>query len=129
MIGARPILIAYNVLLKTTDVGVARAIARKIRASSGGFPHVKAIGLYLESHGKAQVSMNLTRFAETPLDGLFATIETEAARLGTRVDSGELIGFIPRRAFEMWSSFFKRAANFGDSRIIENRIDQLLHSE
>ena len=128
MIGARPILIAYNVFLETTDVGIARAIARKIRESSGGFPHVKAIGLYLESYGRAQVSMNLTRFAETPLDDVFATIEADAARLGTRVVLGELIGFVPRHAFEMWPSFFKHAANFDTSRIIENRIEQLLHS-
>ena len=128
MIGARPILIAYNVLLETDDAGIARAIAKKIRESSGGFPHVKAIGLYLASHGRAQVSMNLTRFDETPLDQVLETIETEAARMGTTVAAGELIGFIPRRAFEMWPSFFKRAANFEPSRIIENRIEQLLHS-
>ena len=129
MIGARPILIAYNVLLETDDAGIARAIAKKIRESSGGFPHVKAIGLYLASHGRAQVSMNLTRFDETPLDQVLETIETEAARMGTTVAAGELIGFIPRHAFEMWPSFFTRAANFEPSRIIENRIDQLLHSK
>jgi hypothetical protein len=49
--------------------------------------------------------------------------------MGTSVAAGELIGFIPRRAFEMWPSFFKRAANFEPSRIIENRIEQLLHSK
>jgi glutamate formiminotransferase len=129
MIGARPILIAYNVLLETEDAGIARAIAKRIRDSSGGFPHVKAIGLYLASHGRAQVSMNLTRFSETPLDQVFETIESEAVRMGSSVVAGELIGFIPRRAFEMWPSFFKRAANFEPSRIIENRIEQLLHSK
>ena len=129
MIGARQILIAYNVFLESDAAGIARAIAKKIRESSGGFPHVKAIGLYLASQSRAQVSMNLTRFAETPLDQVFETIETEAARMGTSVAAGELIGFIPRRAFEMWPSFFTRAANFEPSRIIENRIEQLLHSK
>jgi glutamate formiminotransferase len=129
MIGAREFLIAYNVLLTTSDINIARRIAKKIRASSGGFPHVKAIGLYLASHGRAQVSMNLTKFAETPLDKVFEAIEAEASHLGTRVDSAELIGFIPRRAFEMWPEFFKRAANFEPSRIIENRIAQLINSK
>jgi glutamate formiminotransferase len=129
MIGARPILIAYNVLLETPDVEIARAVARKIRESSGGFPHVKAIGLYLAAQERAQVSMNLTRYADTPLDDVFAAIGAAAAELGTLVGAGELIGFIPRRAFEMWPSFFQRAANFEPSRIIENRIDQLLNSK
>ena len=69
--------------------------------------------------------MNLTDFANTPLDELMAAIDEEAARLGTRVRSGELIGFIPRRAFEKSPKFFRRAANFDESRIIENRIAHL----
>jgi len=128
MVGAREFLIAYNVLLKTADIVIARAIARKIRASSGGFPHVKAIGLYLATEGRAQVSMNLTKFAETPLDQVLKTIDAEAEKLGTQAGSGELIGFIPRSAYEMWPDFFKRAANFDSSRIIENRLEQLAGS-
>ena len=71
--------------------------------------------------------MNLTRFTETPLDRVLETIDAEAVRLGTRAAPGEIIGFIPRQAFEMYPSFFNRAANFSPSRIIENRIGQLLH--
>jgi glutamate formiminotransferase len=129
MLGARGFLIAYNVDLETPDPEVARTIARRIRESSGGFRYVKAMGLYLPSRNCAQVSMNLVNYPETPLDDLFGAIEGEAAKLGTLVASGELIGFIPRRAFEMAPEFFRRAANFDESRIIENRIEQLLHSE
>ena len=128
VVGAREFLIAYNVLLDTPDVAVAQAIAKKIRESSGGFRYVKSIGLYLESQGRAQVSMNLTKFAETPLDQVYDSIEAEARRLGARVEGCELIGFIPRRAFQMWPEFLRRASNFDSSRIIENRIDGLLHS-
>jgi glutamate formiminotransferase len=129
MVGARNFLIAYNVLLETPDIAIARAIAKKIRASSGGFPNVKAIGLYLAADDRAQVSMNLTNFAETPLDKVLAAIDSEAQRLGTRAAQGELIGFVPRRAYEMFPTFFKRAANFEPSRIVENRIEQLLNSK
>jgi glutamate formiminotransferase len=128
IVGAREFLIAYNVLLSTPDVAVAQAIARKIRESSGGFRYVKALGLYLESQGCAQVSMNLTRFVETPLEEVYESIEREAHRLGAAVADGELIGFIPRRAFQMWPDFFRRASNFNPSRIIERRIEQLVHS-
>jgi glutamate formiminotransferase len=129
MCGARNFLIAYNADLETSDVAIARAIARRIRESSGGFRGVKSIGLFLASRNCAQVSMNLTDFATTPLDQVLATIDQEAARLGTRVRYCELIGFIPRRAFEHAPAFFRRAANFDESRIIETRIHQLLHSK
>jgi glutamate formiminotransferase len=129
MVGARGVLIAYNVNLTTQDDAAAKAIARTIRESSGGFRFVKAMGLYLPSRGCAQVSMNLTNFAETDLDCLYATICREAARLGTTVASSQLIGFIPRRAFEMAPEFFRRAENFDESRILETRIHQLLQSK
>lgn len=129
MAGARSFLVAYNVDLETADVDIAKAIARRVRESSGGFKGVKAMGLYLDSRGCAQVSMNLTDFANTPLDRVFATIEAEAARLGTSVRAGEIIGFIPQAAFLQAPDFFRHAANFSESRIIETRIEQLLHSK
>jgi len=126
MLGARRILIAYNVDLDTRDRGVAQEIAKKVRQSSGGFLHVKAMGLYLPSRDCAQVSMNLTRYEEIPLMELLGTIDEEARRLGTRAGAGELIGMIPRKAFEMAPEFFRRAGNFDEGRIIEKRIAQLL---
>ncbi len=63
VIGARHPLIAYNVYLASEDVAIAKAIAKKIRQSSGGLPSVKALGMLVE--GRAQVSMNLTNFRQT----------------------------------------------------------------
>jgi len=126
VVGARGLLIAYNVQLATRDAAIAQAIARKIRASSGGFPHVKAMGIYLASRVCAQVSMNLTNFAETPLDRVYDAISSAARELGTEAVAGEIIGFIPRRAYEMAPEFFQRAENFSESRILETRIEQLV---
>ena len=130
MVGARGFLIAYNVQLATRDVGIAQTIARKIRESSGGFRFVKAMGLYLPSRDCAQVSMNLTNFAETPLDRIYETIAATAHELGTEAVAGEIIGFIPQRAYQMAPEFFRHAENFAEnvnaSRIIETRIQQLL---
>ena len=75
-IGARGLLIAYNVFLNTDDVAVARKIARAIRQSSGGLAHVKALGLYVR--GKAQVSMNLTNYQVTSMRDVFEAIRREA---------------------------------------------------
>lgn len=127
MVGARNFLIAYNINLVTPDAAIAKQIAFRVRESSGGFRFVKAMGLHLPSLGRAQVSMNLTNFAETNLDHLYAAVEAEAARLGTAIAESELIGFIPRAAYERSPAFFDRIRDFNEARIIENRIAQLLH--
>lgn len=128
MVGARNFLIAYNINMTTPDAAIAKQIAAKVRESSGGFPFVKAMGLHLPSLGRAQVSMNLTNFAAIPLDDLYAAVEAEAGRLGTAIAESELIGFIPRAAFEQSPAFFQRIRGFNESRIIETRIGQLLQS-
>ncbi len=63
VIGARSPLIAFNVYLTTSEVEIAKKIAKAVRQSSGGLRYVKALGLLVE--GRAQVSMNLTNFRET----------------------------------------------------------------
>ena len=122
MVGARQFLIAYNINLATPDIAIAKQIARTIRESSGGFPFVKAIGLHLVNQNIAQVSMNLTNFAATPLDELYETVRRQAEGLGTSITGSELIGFVPRAAYEKAPEFFKRTRGFDESRVIENRI-------
>jgi glutamate formiminotransferase len=112
-VGARGLLIAYNVNLATAEVAVARRIARLVRA----FPGVKALGFYLESRRLAQVSMNLVDFERTPVEEVYAVIEREAA-----VAECEIIGLVPRRAYELAPRFYERAANFGAGRILEDRL-------
>jgi glutamate formiminotransferase/glutamate formiminotransferase/formiminotetrahydrofolate cyclodeaminase len=100
VVGARKFLIAFNVNLATTDVEIARRIARKVRESSGGLPCIKALGLPLASRGLAQVSMNLTDFEVTPLDVVFEAVRKEAAREGVEIRETEIVGLAPRRALE-----------------------------
>jgi glutamate formiminotransferase len=126
MVGARGFLIAFNVNLATRDVEIARAIARTIRESSGGFPFVKAIGLPLASRDCAQVSINFVNFVETSFDDVWAAVVQEAARRGTSIASSQLIGFVPRRAYQLAPEFFRRAENFNESRILETRVAQLV---
>src|SRR5512141_3423001 len=80
VIGARNPLIAFNVYLTTDDVEIAKKIAKALRNSSGGFRYVKGLGLLVE--GRAQVSMNLTNFRETPIARVVETIRREAERYG-----------------------------------------------
>ena len=85
VVGARKFLIAYNINLNTPDVAITKAIAKKIRTSSGGFPCVKAMGVELKARNLAQVSMNLTDFETTSLAKVFEAVNLEAAALGIQV--------------------------------------------
>jgi glutamate formiminotransferase/glutamate formiminotransferase/formiminotetrahydrofolate cyclodeaminase len=97
-IGARKILIAFNVNLATQDLAIAQAIARKIRASSGGLPFVKALGIPLPSQNLVQVSMNLTDFEQTPLPQVYAEVLKEAAARGIPIAATQIVGLIPQKA-------------------------------
>ena len=97
-IGARPFLVAFNVNLKSRDLGAARAIARTIRASSRGMPDVKAVGVALEKQGMVQVSINLTNYRVTSVHRAFAAVREEAARRGIEVCGSEIYGMVPAEA-------------------------------
>lgn len=98
MIGARPALIAYNVVLDDHRLDIARSIAASIRASSGGLAAVQALGFALPSRGLVQVSCNLLDFQETGLAKLWTTICEEARRLGSRALEAEIVGMVPAAA-------------------------------
>jgi glutamate formiminotransferase / 5-formyltetrahydrofolate cyclo-ligase len=99
IVGARPVLIAFNAVLATDDVAIARAVAGAVRFSSGGLPAVRAIGVSLASRGHAQVAMNLLDYRVTPPHVVAERVEQEAKRAGTDVLEYELVGCAPADAF------------------------------
>jgi glutamate formiminotransferase len=129
VVGARKFLIAWNVNLATANVNIAKAIAQKIRASNGGFAHVKALGLMLASQNRAQVSMNLTDFEVTPMRLVFDAIQREALEHGTDILASEIIGLIPRAALESASASYLRIEAFEPEMILENRLASVLALE
>ena len=122
IVGARKILIAYNINLRSTDLELAKAIAKRVRTSGGGLPYVKALGLPLESRGLVQVSTNLTDFERTPVHALFAEVQRLAAERNVEIAESELIGLMPRKALEMAAASFLKIANFDSERVIENAL-------
>ncbi|MEZ5391883.1 MAG: hypothetical protein R2724_03170 [Bryobacterales bacterium] len=123
-VGARKFLVAFNVNLATRDPTLARRIARTIRASSGGYPAVKALGLELPHAGLTQVSMNLTDYEVTSPSTVFTRIEAEAKSAGVAVAGSELIGLIPRAALEPLGARGCVIQDFSPDRILENRVRQ-----
>jgi glutamate formiminotransferase/formiminotetrahydrofolate cyclodeaminase len=112
--------VAYNVFLNTTDVAIAKKIAKAVRQSSGGFRFVKGAGFLVR--GLAQVSMNLTDFEQTPVHRVFEFVKREAARYGVSPLSSEIVGLIPKKALEDAAEWFLQVENFDSSLILENRL-------
>ena len=125
-IGARPPLIAYNVNLCSTDVDQARSIARAVRHSSGGLPHVKAIGVELSSRGMVQVAMNLTDHLVTPILTAFQRITAEAAKRGIEVAGSELVGLVPQAALGQAAAASLQLDRFDSSQVLETRIAEAM---
>ncbi len=122
VIGARQLLIAMNVNLKTADLEVARSIARRIRASSGGLPALKALGVPLSSRGLVQVSMNLTDFQQTGLDQALSAVRREAAAHGVTIDGVQYVGLVPKQAVTEAASRDAEWAGCEPQLILENRL-------
>jgi glutamate formiminotransferase/formiminotetrahydrofolate cyclodeaminase len=127
VIGARAPLIAYNIYLSTTDVKIAKDVARAVRQSSGGLPCVKALGM--EVDGQAQVSMNLTNFMETPLAVVVDRVGSEAAKRGATIVRSELVGLIPQAALLDAAAWYLRLEGFRADQILEIRLQQARQAE
>ena len=126
VVGARKFLIAWNINLLTSDVSVARAIAREIRESSGGFPGVKAKGFPLRSRAQVQVSINLVDFERTPLHVVFDAVAEKCKALGIAIAGSELIGMIPAAALAASPAAHDlKWENLRPDLVLENRLRAL----
>ncbi|MBN1676905.1 MAG: glutamate formimidoyltransferase [Candidatus Thermoplasmatota archaeon] len=121
-VGARMPLIAFNVNLKSREIKVARDIARKIRASNGGLPHVKSLGFDLEHKGMVQVSMNITDYTVTPLSKVFEAIKKEADDRGVQIAESEVIGLMPLDVVCDLAAKYLKIAEFSSRQVLERRI-------
>jgi len=126
VIGARQFLVAFNINLKSRDIGAARDIARKIRASGGGFSHVKAVGIDLENQGMVQVSINVTDYRINPLHEVFALVKAEAAARGIEVAESEIYGLVPADALIAAAAHSLKLADFQPAQVLDLRLLDLL---
>jgi glutamate formiminotransferase / formiminotetrahydrofolate cyclodeaminase len=121
-IGARPVLIAYNVLLTSPDVALAKRIAKTVRARDGGLPEVKALGFEIAERSRAQVSMNLTDYHVTSVARAFDTVRSEADKLGTGVEESEIVGLVPEDALYEAAESALRLRSFDRSLVLERKV-------
>jgi len=122
IVGARPVLIAWNVNLKTTDVAVAKRIAKTIRESDGGLPAVRAKGFELADRGLVQVSMNMVDYRKTSLSKAFQAIRALAEKEGVQIAESEMIGLVPLDALVDGATQYFKLACFHRAQILEARL-------
>ena len=102
---------------------IARRIARVVRERDGGLPFVKALAFQLPSQDVVQVSMNLTNYEQTSIATAFEAVRKEALRLGVQVAAAEIVGLLPRTAFDRNASYFPFLQNFRETLVLENLLE------
>ncbi len=149
--GARMFLIAYNVNLSTNDVKMANEIALRIRESGrvkrdekgdavldaqgkkvmvpGTLKAVKAMGVLLEAHNIAQVSINLVNYLVTPPHVAFEEVKKEAATLGLTATGSEIVGLTPKEALLMAGRHYGSGSITNDEALIDLAVEKLRLSQ
>jgi glutamate formiminotransferase len=125
-VGARGVLVAYNVDLAGADLELAKRIATAVRERDGGLPAVRAMGVALEGRGLVQVSMNLLDFRVTPPAVAFAAVAGLARRAGARVVRSEVVGLVPAAALEGVDPDELRLDGFTPDLLLEQRLARAL---
>jgi glutamate formiminotransferase len=122
LVGARAPLVAYNLVLDTDDVDIARAVAAAVRASGGGMPGVQALGLPLPRVGRVQVSMNVLDLERSPLHEVVQRVAAEAAARGASVVEGELVGLVSESVLVAARAAGVELQGIDESRVLERRL-------
>jgi glutamate formiminotransferase/formiminotetrahydrofolate cyclodeaminase len=121
-VGARKVLIAYNINLRTKDVQVAKKIAKQIRARDGGLACVKALGFELKDRDMVQVSMNMVDYKASQLFKVFSLVEAFADHFGVDVANSEIVGLVPMEALTDAAEFYLKLHEFNKNQILERRL-------
>ena len=121
-VGAREILIAYNVNLGTSDLAIAKKIAHQLRAKDGGLAYVKALGFELKERGIVQVSMNMTDYRKSQLFKAEELVKLFSERYGVPVVGSEIVGLVPMDALVDSAEFYLKLENFSREQILEKRL-------
>jgi glutamate formiminotransferase / 5-formyltetrahydrofolate cyclo-ligase len=125
-VGARPLLVAFNVNLDTNDVRVAKAVAKAIRERDGGLRGVRALGFAIDGGRRAQVSMNLVNVEAAPIPLVLDRVREEAARHGTGILGCELVGLVPGTALRDATGRTVEIKGIRSDQVLEYRLSRAL---
>ncbi len=126
MTGAREVMVGLNINLGTTDLRIAKAVAKAIHRKKGGLVHIKAMGCLWEDRGITQIGITNTDFRKSPLYRQFELVKIEAARYGVPVVGAEFCGLVPIEAIVDVANYYLRLDGFTMDNLLEVAIDKKL---
>jgi len=116
--------IAYNVILDSDDLDLAKRIARSVRGPSGGFSTVRAIGVRFPEFDGVVVSINLFDCYSTPIYRIYEFVKQEANRYGVRIKASEIVGPIKLSQLLNSLEYYLSLINFDYSQILETHLSE-----
>lgn len=124
-VGAREVLLAWNVDIEGVALAAARRIAAGIREAGGGFAGLRALALLLRGQNRLQIAMNLEDPAATDPFVVFRTIERRVRELGGRVAGTEVIGMLPDQV-PPGTARRMRVRDWSEDRMLRRRVQSYL---
>lgn len=126
MTGAREVMVGLNINLGTTDLKIAKAVAKAIHKKKGGLVRIKAMGCLWEDRGITQIGITNTDFRKSPLYRQFELVKIEAARYGVAVVGAEFCGLVPIQSLVDVANYYLRLEGFTMKDLLEVAIDKKL---
>ncbi len=117
--GARKVMVGLNINLGTSDLAIAKKVAKAIHLRKGGLVNIKAMGTKLEDRGITQIGISNVDFEKTPVYRQFEMVKIEAARFGVPVVGSEFIGMVPLNALVDVAKYYLRLEGFKNDQILE----------
>ncbi|MFA5160790.1 MAG: glutamate formimidoyltransferase [Elusimicrobiales bacterium] len=126
-VGARRQIVNFNINLDTADMELGKAVAKKIRASGGGLPCLRAKEILLAARNQVQISTVLTDYGTTSIKAAVDAVERETTPSGVKITGTELIGLTAGDALIAYAAESLKTENFNpQAQILETRIAELL---
>ena len=122
--GARKIMVGFNVNLGTSDLQVAKKIARALHAKKGGLAFVKAMAAEIPEKNLTQIGMSITDFEKTPLHRVFELVKIEASRYNVPIVSSEFCGLTPLQALIDNAAYYLKIDNLNENRVLEIAVQK-----
>ena len=117
--GARKVMVGFNVNLGTSDIKIAKRIAKALHSKKGGLAFVKAMAAEIPERNITQIGMSISDFEKTPLYRVFELIKIEADRYGVPVVRSEFCGLAPLRLIMDAAGYYLKIDDFDEDGILE----------
>ncbi len=124
--GARKVMAGFNVNLGTTDLDIAKKIAKALHSKKGGFSTVKAMAAAIPEKRLSQIGISISDFDRTPLYRVFEIIKLEAARYNVPIVDSEYCGMAPLKSVIDIAAYYLKINNLTEDRIIEIAVQRAI---